>query len=146
MRHRCFRPILTVVVALVAVGSLSGVASGGSGTWQAAPLTGTPTSPTAVAVSGTGCVGNNVLVILSEGSNVNQLPGVVNQQIVPDGGGNWNGVLNVPAGLTPGEYTLWAQCVVQFNYPNLAFQIAVPVPPDVPVVPDALVAPVTFTG
>jgi hypothetical protein len=144
MRHRSLRPILGVLLAAVVVVAWSGVA-GAAGTWTADPVSGSTDSVTPVAVAGNGCIGSVASVILSVGSNVNDLPGVVNQQFITDPGGNWSGVINIPAGLAAGEYTLWGQCIVQFNYPNFAFTIAAPIPPAAPVA-DPIVASARFTG
>ena len=123
--------------------------AGADTAWNAAPLTADPSVSTAVAVSGAGCVGNNVLIVLSQGANTETLPGVVNTTITPAVDGTWSGVLNVPSGLATGPYTLWGQCVVQFNYEAKAFTVATPTPPpsgSVPTPAAAVLAPARFTG
>ena len=126
--------------------------AGADTAWNAAPLTADPSVSTPVAVSGAGCVGNNVLIVLSQGANTETLPGVVNTTITPALDGTWSGVLNVPSGLATGPYTLWGQCIVQFNYEAKAFTVATPTPPTPPpaatvLAPAAAVlAPARFTG
>ena len=105
---------------------------------------------TPVAVSGAGCVGSNVLIVLSQGANTETLPGVVNTTIAPAGDGTWSRVLNVPSGLTTGPYTLWGQCVVQFDFVAKGFTVAIPAPPPAPPPPappaTTVLAPARFTG
>jgi hypothetical protein len=145
--HRSRRPVVRLVgaVAIAGVAAFTGITPAGAGgtAWNAAPLANVNDTSTAVAVSGGGCVGDDALIVLSEGAGTNTLPGVTNVQFTPDGAGDWNGILNVPAGLTPGEYTLWGQCVNQFNYSFFAFFVTAPVVPAAPAVPVDAVANLT---
>lgn len=126
--------------------------AGADTAWNASPLTADPSVSTPVAVSGAGCVGNQVIIILSQGANTETKPGVVNTIITPAGDGTWSGMLTVPSGLATGPYTLWGQCINQFNYEAKAFTVATPAPPPtapaaaVPAPATAVTAPARFTG
>ena len=145
-------PCLLALALAVGVAMLWMAPAGADTPWNAAPLTADPSVSTPVTVSGTGCVGNQVIIMLSQGANTETKPGVVDTIINPAGDGSWTGTLTVPAGLATGPYTLWGQCVDQFNYEAMAFTVATPAPsPPTPTIPvpaaaGAVPASPQFTG
>ncbi len=126
MHARPLRSLLAGAAALAWLVSLALTA-------PAASAVDTPWSPpthalpgASIAVSGTGCTTGTtppkVYVYLNPGSTEDI--GSATEVTVPtDVSGNWSGTLVVPSSFAPGAYTLWAQCVVSFNYTAIPFTV-----------------------
>ncbi len=91
--------------------------------WVTSPSSALP--GTDISASGAGCVGNNVSVFLSAGPVI-QLPADVSKTITPAVDGTWSTTMTLPGNLASGDYTLWGQCVVQFNYEPKPFTVLDP--------------------
>ncbi len=126
MQRRHPRAALVGIAALAALGSLALPAT------EAAALD-TPWSPpthalpgASITVSGTGCTTGTtppkVYVYLNPGST-EDIGSATEVTVATDPAGNWSGTLVVPSSFSPGAYTLWAQCVVSFNYTAIPFTV-----------------------
>ena len=126
MHARSLRSLLAGAAALAWLGSLALTA-------PAATALDTPWSPpthalpgASITVSGTGCTTGTtppkVYVYLNPGST-EDIGSATEVTVATDVSGAWSGTLVVPSTFAPGAYTLWAQCVVSFNYTAIPFTV-----------------------
>jgi hypothetical protein len=126
MHARSLRSLLAGAAALAWLGSLALTA-------PAANAVDTPWTPpthalpgAGITVSGTGCTTGTtppkVYVYLNPGTT-EDIGSATEVTLATDLSGAWSGTLVVPSTFAPGAYTLWAQCVVSFNYTAIPFTV-----------------------